>query len=53
MGNLLRALRSKWDFYLAAALSFAAIGVNLGPGFFFLAAYISGCAYITLLALRR
>ena len=53
MGNLLRALQSKWDFYLATVLSYTTIGVYLGPGFVFLAAYISGCMYITLLALRR
>ncbi len=53
MSNLLQALRSKWDFYLAAVLSYAVVGIYLGPGYFFLAAFISGCAYITALALRR
>jgi len=53
MDNLLLALRSKWDFYLATALAFIAVGVTLGPGYFFLTCYVSGCAYIVRVALRR
>ena len=47
------AIKRKWDLYLAIALVFVAIGTNLGPGFFFLAAFMSGCFAIIAVALRR
>jgi hypothetical protein len=49
----MEALRQKWDLYLAIVLVYAAIGTNLGPGIFFLAAFTGGCFAVIATALRR
>jgi hypothetical protein len=53
MQGVLRSLRQNWDFALALLLVYAAIGINLGPGYFFLAWFLHGCAYIIHTALKR
>ena len=53
MDGIGRSLRQNWDFALALLLVYAAIGINLGPGFFFLTGFLHGCGYIIHTALKR
>lgn len=53
MTERLAVYRQNWDALLAFALVWVAIAVNLGPGYYFLAFYLSGCAYIIKIALSR
>ncbi len=53
MDGIGRSLRQNWDFGLALLLVYAAIGINLGPGFFFLTCFLHGCGYIIHTALKR
>lgn len=46
-------IRKNWDSLLAFSLAFLAVALNLGPGYFFLAAYLGGCGYIIRFALKR
>jgi hypothetical protein len=53
MDGLFRSLRSNWEVVTAFLLVYVVIALYLGPGFFFLAWFLNGCAYIIHLALRR
>lgn len=53
MEGVLRSLRQNWDFVLALLLAYAAIGINLGPAFFFVTGFLHGCGYIIHTALKR
>jgi len=52
MRNWLTRAQRQWDAILAGTLSFAAIGVWLGPGYFFLAAWLLGSLYVLKVALE-
>ena len=53
MAAWLTSLRHNWDAVLAFTLAYIAIAVNLGPGYYFLCLYLTGCLYIIRLALKR
>jgi hypothetical protein len=53
MATWLTSLRSNWDALLAFSLAYLAIAMNLGPGYYFLTLYVTGCAYIVRTALKR
>ncbi len=53
MDGIGRSLRQDWDFVVALLLVYAAIGINLGPGYFFLTWFLHGCGYIIHTALKR
>jgi hypothetical protein len=53
MVDLVRSLRRNWDAALALMLVYVVIGIYLGPGYFVLAWFLNGCAYIIHTALRR
>ena len=53
MDGIGRSLRHNWDFVLALLLVYFAIGINLGPGYFFLTGFLHGCGYIIHTALKR
>ena len=53
MDAIARSIRTNWDVVIAVALAYAAIGVNLGPGYFVLAGFLHGCGYIIHTALKR
>jgi hypothetical protein len=53
MGDWLRSLRRNWDTLLAGSLTLIAIGIYLGPVYYFVVWYVLGCAYIIRVALKR
>lgn len=53
MVGWLRSLSGNWDALVALLLVYAVIAIYLGPGFFFAAWFLNGCAYIIHVALRR
>jgi hypothetical protein len=53
MATWLTSLRSNWDAVLAFSLAYLAIAITLGPGYYFLTLYVTGCAYIVRTALKR
>ena len=48
-----RSLSGNLDALVALLLVYAVIAIYLGPGFFFAAWFLNGCAYIIHVALRR
>ncbi|MDP9237328.1 MAG: hypothetical protein M3P30_08025 [Chloroflexota bacterium] len=53
MVTYLHVLRGNWDAALAFTLMWLAIAITLGPGYYFLSLYLTGCAYIIKQALKR
>jgi hypothetical protein len=53
MSDWLRSLRRNWDALLALTLTFTAIAVNFGPGYYFLSWYLVCSAYLIRVALKR
>ncbi len=53
MVDIVRSLRSNLDAALAAMLVSMAIAIYLGPAWFFVSWFLSGCGYIIHFALKR
>ncbi len=53
MAQWLRSIGRNWDMFAAVVLAYIAIAIYLGPGYFFAAWFLNGCAYIIHTALRR
>ncbi len=53
MVDWFRSLSRNWDMLVAFLLVYAVIAIYLGPGYFFAAWFLNGCAYIIHTALRR
>ena len=53
MASWIAVLRRNWDALLAIALFWTAVGIYLGPGYYFAFLYIYFCLLIARTALRR
>jgi len=53
MADFVRSLRSNLDAAVAVMLVSMAIALHLGPAWFFVAWFLSGCGYIIHTALKR
>jgi hypothetical protein len=53
MAQRLRSIGRNCDMFAAVVLAYIAIAIYLGPGYFFAAWFLNGCAYIIHAALRR
>jgi hypothetical protein len=50
--EFVQSIRRHWTSILAFTLVYAAIMLNLGPGWAFAVWFLNGCGYIIFLALR-
>jgi hypothetical protein len=53
VGEFVDGIRKNWTSILAFTLAYAAIMLNLGPGWAVAIWFLNGCAYIIYLALRN
>lgn len=53
MSNWLHQLGQNWDALLAILLVYVVVAIYLGPGYYFLLLFVSGCGYVIRTALKR